>query len=407
MERRVLLLGDVWDSTRDGIGAVNQSLALELSNFAATRIYTTVLGSADSGAVKTYGEQHKNIEFIPSISGNLKKLCSLLDSSPDAVFPNLTSRVPTLNFIVGHSPITAKAALYFRDRYYQRAKVILFYHVIPRDVHYPEEELSKALPYPVPDDDQLVRLAESANVVYSVTSRCHWYFSAKFRNRAKQPIDHRRYVPVCSLETFSIKRPISPIKAEEDKQPLKILALFDGCEPSSWHGIDIAVCTVNKIAEEFKRDGKPMPSLKVANLPKQSVAKVREAVQRDIQLRAGVRVEIGSYSSPQEMRRDLAEFDLCLVPTRGDGYGCVGLAALSAGIPTLVSKDSGTASIIARLTSEPEYFTGMDRSTCFLCRFMVYRFVDAEKLNVRFWCCIVTTFYMYSPVVVTAICQAV
>ena len=30
MERRVLLLGDVWDSTRDGIGAVNQSLALEL-----------------------------------------------------------------------------------------------------------------------------------------------------------------------------------------------------------------------------------------------------------------------------------------------------------------------------------------------------------------------------------------
>ena len=51
-------------------------------------------------------------------------------------------------------------------------------------------------------------------------------------------------------------------------------------------------------------------------------------------------------------------FDLCLVPTRSEPYGQVGLEVVSAGLPTLVAEQSAVASVVSRLMPEPEKMLG-------------------------------------------------
>lgn len=55
-----------------------------------------------------------------------------------------------------------------------------------------------------------------------------------------------------------------------------------------------------------------------------------------------------------------ARFDLCLVPTRSEPYGHVGLEAISAGLPTLMSEQSVLASMVRRLVPDPGDYLGMD-----------------------------------------------
>ena len=54
------------------------------------------------------------------------------------------------------------------------------------------------------------------------------------------------------------------------------------------------------------------------------------------------RQKVKSYlDSREDLKRLFCEVDLVLMPSRTDGFGLTGLEALSAGLPVIVSKNSG------------------------------------------------------------------
>ena len=87
---------------------------------------------------------------------------------PD-LYPHLTRILPHVTHIVGHSPVTAEAALRMRGTVYPDSKVILFNHIIPHDI----EWLHHTLPYVIPTDTELVHQGEEADLVFSGKAKIH------------------------------------------------------------------------------------------------------------------------------------------------------------------------------------------------------------------------------------------
>ena len=368
VERRILLLGDIWSSIRDGISGVNRNLALSLTRYKGTKVYTTYFGVESQLSPAEKREiQDNNVQLIyANMNGatDPQKLYPKVNEDPLSVFPDIGNQVSNATFIVGHSPITAQAALKLKDEVYPNAKVILFYHTIPPDVDW----LGVRLPYITPSDSELVNMAEKADVVYSVTDKCHWYYTAKFRNRAKSRVDLRPYFPQSSERVFSIPR-----KSLTTTTP-KILVLGDGGDFEDWLGLDVAACAVNKIAIASAKGSstRPIPTLKIAGISPSKLESVKQKLKPVTSHLEDV--EYGTSSDPEELYKDLIECSLCLVASRAEPFGNMGLVALSAGIPTLIARDSGLATVISRLTSEPEYFTGK--------RMLFYIYILLTKINV-------------------------
>ena len=89
-------------------------------------------------------------------------MSSFFFPSPE-VYPHLTRLLPSVTHIVGHSPVTAEAALRVRSTAYPDSKVILFNHIIPHDI----EWLHHDLPYVIPTETELVHQGEEADIVFS------------------------------------------------------------------------------------------------------------------------------------------------------------------------------------------------------------------------------------------------
>ncbi len=352
--RTIILLGDCWSSLRGGVVSVNRSLALSLASYKGVKTYCTLLQPLREVTQEDQNEADENHVTLLSLAQNgesMDQMHAKLRDDPLAVLSPLTQAVPHVSHIVGHSPITAEAALSLRDEVYLYAKVLLFYHVIPGEV----EWLDGQLPYQIPTDSELVALGEQADVIYSVTSKLFWYFTAKFRNRAQQEVDHRLFLPQCTEAVFHIDRKDAP----SGDQTAKILVLGgDVTSGYSWGGLDVAACAVNKVAAAQIEGSsvRPLdPVLKIGGLPKETLDDVKRSLG---QYSEKAKIEFTTYENKDELYKDLASFDLCLVPSRAEPFGHVGLHALSAGIPTLLAEEAALSSTLKKLTSDPEEFLG-------------------------------------------------
>ena len=344
-ERCLLLVADGWHMARDGLYSVNRQLALGLSRFSGVKVYCALLTSLNNVKPEDIKDaDNHNVKLIgtESNSGNLYKE---FNANPKAVFPNLFQMIPGVTHIIGHSPITGEGAIKLRDSIYKSSKVLLFYHVLPDDVEWLGNEVS----YVIPTETELVKLAEQADVVYSVTEKLHWHFRAKFRNRASKNIDHRLFLPQSSEKIFQVK----PEKSKADGPP-SIFTLCFGC-PASWHGLDIVACAVNKVALAMMDQpvSGPLPKLVIGNVNPIYQEAVKKYVAPYMTV-ANVTVEYHPYTGVADLQKDLSSCTLAILPCRAEPYGHLALSFLSAGVPCLIAENCAVSSLIKHLTPEPE-----------------------------------------------------
>jgi glycosyltransferase involved in cell wall biosynthesis len=219
-----------------------------------------------------------------------------------------------------------------------------------------------------------VELAQDADVVYSVNEKIHWYYTAKFRNRAQKQIDHRLFLPQASPDVFDIQRsvPSAREQAEEGSQreistgaAERVILILCSGNPGDgdWEGLDIALCAVNKVAQSHRADDDAYPRIVIGNVNTEArigeLTELVQAVVTEQELRGSV--EFHNYTNPDNYYKDLAECSLCIIPSRAEPYGYQGLFALSSGIPTLLASDSALASLIKRLTNEPDQILGKSK----------------------------------------------
>lgn len=364
--RTVLLLSDDWSDTVEGHIAINKALSLSLTGYEGVRVCCATLRTPDESSLADAAKAKVQLISLTSDRNqHLTQLYAGFNDNPQALWTKATlGKVPDVSFIVGHSPGTAEAAIKLRDSSYPSSKVILFFHVVPDDL----EWLADKLPYRLPAGDDLVRLAETADVVYSVTNQVHSFFEAKFRNRAQKPVDHRLYVPQCTRAVFDIE-PERDRKFSKNSG-LRVLVLGRGLGVEDWQGLDIAASAVAKVATLLKDRGGPTVSLTVGDVPRSQREIVRTALAA-LTEGSDLKLDVKTYDKADTQFRDMAKYHLCLVPSRAEPFGYAGLLPISAGIPTLIAEDSNLASIIKRLTIDPSQFLGrhimhFSRSNTFL-----------------------------------------
>jgi glycosyltransferase involved in cell wall biosynthesis len=122
-----------------------------------------------------------------------------------------------------------------------------------------------------------------------------------------------------------------------------------------------AVCLVLGRAEDEVLKGIDIGAAAVAGLPPKDrprlVVRGAPSGRADsLQVRigsaayGGVRVDVRRYTSDVErVEEDIRQSSLVLMPSRSEGFGVVGMEAISAGVPVLVSSESGLGRLLREL----------------------------------------------------------
>ena len=124
-------------------------------------------------------------------------------------------------------------------------------------------------------------------------------------------------------------------QASEERRTFSVLLLGNGdCEDLQLKGYDIAA----KAIAELKDMSQPY-KLKVVGVQsgrEQQVAEMflQQGISRD-------QLVVRGFKEREELAEQFCEVDLAIMPSRSEGFGLPALEALSAGLPVLVSGNSG------------------------------------------------------------------
>ena len=307
---QVTILASEWGSSKDGLSTINRELAIQLAKFPEVQI--------------TY--------FLPKCSEEDRKVAlsygiSILEATPRPGFEEMDwlSFPPThleIDVVVGHGVKLGRQAQVIRDHH-----KCMWLQVVHTD---PEElGMFKCYENPILKGEEKrnveVELCKMANLVAGVGPKLAEAFRKYLRSCQKdqEVIDFTPGI----LDEF-VRVPQVP---EERKQRSVLVFGRGDAEDFALKGFDIAARSVAALHDTClvfvgAPDGK------------------REEIANRL-LGCGVpknRLRVRGYIKSRESLKQLfSEVDLVLMPSRTEGFGLTGLEALSAGLPVIVSKNSG------------------------------------------------------------------
>ena len=307
---QVTILASEWGSSKGGLSTINRELAIQLAKFQEVQI--------------TY--------FLPKCSEEDRKVAlshgiDILEATPRPGFEEMDwlSFPPThlkIDVIVGHGVKLGRQAQVIRDHH----KCVWF-----QVVHTDPEELGmfKCYENPISRGEEKhnveVELCKMANLVIGVGPKLAEAFR-KYLRCCKKDQDVFEFTPSIFDEFVSVQQ------VPEERKQLSVLVFGRG---------DV---------EDFELKGFDIAATSVAALPDTHLVFVGAAEGKHEEianrlLECGIpknRLRVRSYMKSRESLKELfCEVDLVLVPSRTEGFGLAGLEALSAGLPVIVSKNSG------------------------------------------------------------------
>ena len=309
---QVTILASEWGSTKGGLSTINRELAIQLAKFPDVKI--------------TF--------FLPKCSNEDKEVAlshriEILEAAPRPgfeeldwlTFPPDPEHLP-IDVIVGHGVKLGR-----------QAQVICNSHKCQwvQVVHTDPEELGmfKGYENPISTGEEKhnaeVKLCEMADFVVAVGPKLADAFGQYLRSCQKDR-DVFDFTPGIFDEFVSVRQ------VPKDGKHCSVLVFGRGD------------------AEDFKLKGFDIAARSVAALPEINLifvgapnGKQQEVANR--LLKCGIpknRLKVRGYvKTREELKRLFHEVDLALMPSRTEGFGLTGLEALSAGLPVIVSNNSG------------------------------------------------------------------
>ena len=315
----VTILASEWRSTKGGLSTLNRELAIQLAKCPELEISFFVPKCSEEDR-RTALSHH--IEIVEATRRTGYDELEWLSFPPNHL---------QIDVIVGHGVKLGRQAQVIRESY--KCKWIQVVHTDPEELG-----MYKSYQNPISTGEKKhkveVELCEKADFVVGVGPKLCEAF--------------RRYLCWCKKDETILD--ITPgvfeefVKVEhaaEERKRCSILVF--GCgdiEDFQLKGFDIA--------------GKAVTELKDAHLV---FVGAPEGKHKDIAkrlLECGLPAHLLTVRSFLQSREDLkrlfCEVDLVLMPSRTEGFGLTGLEALSAGLPVLVSKNSGFGEAVSKVS---------------------------------------------------------
>ena len=318
---KVTILASEWGSSKEAFSTLNRELAIQLAKFPEVEI-TFFLARCTEGEKKQALRHNVQVVEATPLHG-----CQELEW---LFFPPEDLQI---DIIFGHGIKLGHQAHIIR-----KTKNCLWVQM----VHTDQEEQGMFKTYTMYDKQiskgeetrkTEVKLCEMADLVIGVGPKLSEAFRSYLRGFQEGKFVHD-FTPGVFDEFKSVKQ------SHNEQKQCSVLVFGSGDdEDFELKGFDIAGKAISKVTET---------RLVIVGVPEEK----RKAVATRL-LECGVRKKYlrvrGFVQSREELKRLFQEMDLVLMPARTEGFGLTGLEALSAGLPVLVSKNSGFGEALSKL----------------------------------------------------------
>jgi glycosyltransferase involved in cell wall biosynthesis len=330
---RILAVATEWHSGHGGLTTLNRQLCCAL---AAARTQVTCI------VLKATQEERSEAE---------SRGVTLIDATPTPGLPEQVAlaRKPVLpdgfvpDIIIGHGRVTGPAAQVLAEDHFPLARRLHFVHMAPDEIEWLKLDRSDDAGERAETRTQIeLDLGRTADRVVAVGPRLHDRFLNELSAfDAPSPL---RLDPGFDAESSDPREP-------PPGKPWKVL-LLGRLEDKHLKGLDLAARAVGLAASHRGTDAAPLELL-VRGARLDTSTDLRDALCEWAGL-PSLSIVVRPYTTDTErLDADLRRASLVLMPSRSEGFGLVGLEAIVAGTPVLVSSESGLGALL-RETLEPE-----------------------------------------------------
>ena len=308
---QVTILASEWGSSEGGLSTINRELAIQLAKFSCIEVtlFLPKCSDKDEKAAASHGISILKAKRRPGYRDELDWLS----------FPPGHLRI---DVVVGHGMKLGHQAQVIRESH--RCKWVQVVHTDPEELG-----MFKCYENPISTGEEKlnieIELCQMADFVVGVGPKLAKAFRT-YLGFCKKHQDVFEFTPGVFDDFSSIQQ----YPAEREECRALVFGRGDA-EDFELKGFDIAARSVAVLSDTV---------LVFVGAPK---GKHEEIAKHFVDLGIPAnRLRVKSYVNNQEdLKRLFCQVDLVLMPSRTEGYGLTGLEALSAGLPVLVSKNSG------------------------------------------------------------------
>ncbi|XP_019632038.1 PREDICTED: uncharacterized protein LOC109475716 [Branchiostoma belcheri] len=330
----VLMVNDKYGTSHGGTSTANRQVAQFLKRHGATVHATTVQATEED---KRCAGEDGVILHLPVQRPRQKKTPTLewLTDYHSIHYPNIPQ---DLKCIVGHVDVTSGAAKSIQEDRCQQTKLVLFNHDIPEETeHYKGAKKALAAGKKIKD---ILEDAKNADAVFSLGRRIYEFFETKYRSLGEsKPSQHLLFLPRPSpvFEAISV-RPGGGQKV--------VLTVGRVTEVDKLKGHDLVARALGEVAEKITN-----VRLCVRGIDEDDWEASKRILEE--KLHSGkIKPTLLPCGTQEDIAQDMQQAHLVLMPSRAEPFGLIGLEAIAAGIPVLISDKSGLADMIKDLIKE-------------------------------------------------------
>ena len=323
---KVTLLSSEWKSSTNGnLPTINQELAIQLAKH--PNVDVSVLLPNCSEADRSSAESH-NVKLVEAdrVPGFDPVLC--------LSFP---PRDHTIDCVIGHGVHLGRPiASMKRNPNYSHCKWIQVVHSAPE-----EDGMYKNISEGQKMQETEIQLCKMADQVITIGPKL-----AEAYKRYLRPVKQEENVFDLTPSIFSEFLEVKQATKERKTFFILVIGSGDSCEDFNVKGYDIAAKAIAELKDESYK-------LKFV-----CAAGGKRDIAAEKLLHHGIshnQLIIRSFDDDREVLVNLfCEVDLAIMPSRREGFGITALQALSAGLPILVSGNSGLGEALRKVALGPQ-----------------------------------------------------
>ena len=310
---KVTLLADEWGSSKGGLSTINRTLAIHLAKDANVEVTILIpefeCGEKDKRAAKSHNISIREAGRLPAFRDPLDWLIV----PPEDL---------DIQVVIGHGAKLGRQAQIIRKSHC--CKWVQVVHTEPEEL-----AMNKNYPSAIAKGEEKnraeVELCQIADLVVAVGPKLEDAISSQLRSSRREIF---QLVPGSFTEFSDVEH------SEQENVNFKVLIFGRGdFEDFNLKGYDIAA----KSIVELKDSSYSLVFVGASDGRQDDVAKIL--------LQTGIsknQLIVRSFVKDKQRLRELfCEVDLAIMPSRTEGFGLTALEAMSAGLPILVSGNSG------------------------------------------------------------------
>ena len=325
----VLFVCNEWNSSRGGLSTFNREFAINLAQTSrddfAIHCYVCQSSESDRDDARKHGVNLITAKSIPGTGDRLEWL---------RLPP---SELPHPDVVIGHGRKFGTPAYFIRQ--IKKCKWVQFVHVFCEDLGKYKQTVTNTQTDAVEENERKhgdeIKLCKAANAVLAVGSRLQRKYSRCLPDKKVHTITPGIFDKFVNLSD----KKLGNVSHSPDE--FSVFVFGRGFyEDLALKGYDIIANALGSLGEKFKMTFVGSPEGQHRNI-------MDWFLQNTIITRRQLTVR--GYCNQDEVREMFYAADLVAMPSRTEGFGLIALEAISAGVPVLLTSESGIAEALKKV----------------------------------------------------------